>query len=627
MKTKAFQSPLLAGLCLLAIAAPGWAAQSSITAQLEPKQIGLGESARLAVTVNGSKSAEPNVPDVDGLEITPVGQQSSIQIINGAVSSTVSRLYRVTPNRAGDFTIPAITAAGVGATRPIAFRVDRGTGGQTQRAPSGYSSKPHARGLREDEESVDANNRSAFLRVVLPKHDLTVGELVPVEVKAYFRADVSATLNGLPMLSSDAFALNEFNDRAEQTRELIDGMPYSVVTWTTSLSAVKAGEYPLNLELPVMVRIQARSNSSQRGGRNPFRDFFGDNSPFGSSMFDDSFFDDFFGGLVEKPLTLRTDGEVVKIKPLPANGRPAGFSGAVGKFDVSGEAAATSGTTGDPMTLKIKVAGEGNFSRVSTDGLPASAEWKSYKPSAQFEPVDSTGTAGEKAFEQSIVPLKARAQEIPALSFSYFDPDEGKYVTKSTQPIPVEIAQGMVTAAPATTQPASTPATDSPATAADGLAANKVVPVNGSSSLQPLIFRPWFIAINAAMLVALAMGAIVRFFGARRANNPEHLLRLATRKAVSESIAAMDAAIQANDAPRFFGAARHALQERLAARWNVPLSRVTISEIHTRMNGEGDAVSTVFQFADEVAYSGRRFTAPDLQQWRDLVTKQLQQLT
>ncbi len=625
MKTRSFHFTLLASLCLLAFAAPARAAQSSITAQLEPKQIGLGESARLAVTVNGSKSAEPNVPDVDGLEIAPVGQQSSIQVINGAVSSSVSRLYRITPNRAGNFTIPAITATGVGTTQPIAFRVNRGTGGQTQRAPSSFRPRAASPG-HEEEESVETNNRSAFLRVVLPKHELTVGELVPVEVNAYFRADVSAALNGLPMLSSDAFALNNFSDRPVQTRESIDGVPYSVVTWTTSLSAVKAGEYPLNLELPVMVRVQARSNRGHSSRRNPFKDFFGDNSPFGGSMFDDSFFDDFFGGLVEKPLTLHTDGEVVMIKPLPAQGRPAGFSGAVGNFDVNSEAAATSGTTGDPMTLKIKVIGEGNFSRVSTDGLLASAEWKSYKPSAKFEPVDSTGTVGEKAFEQSIVPLKAGSQEIPAVSFSYFDPDEGNYVTKSTQPIPVEIAQGAVTP-PATSQPESTPAADSPATAADGLAADKVVPANASSSLQPLMLRPWFIAVNAATLIALATGAFVRVLRARRANNPERLRREAAQKAVKESLTEMDTAIKANDAPRFFGAARHALQERLATRWNLPLSRVTISEIHTRMNGDGEAVSALFQTADEVVYSGRRFSTPDLQQWRDLVTKQLQQLT
>ncbi len=53
---------------------------------------------------------------------------------------------------------------------------------------------------------------------------------------------------------------------------------------------------------------------------------------------------------------------------------------------------------------------------------------------------------------------------------------------------------------------------------------------------------------------------------------------------------------------------------------------MTIPEIRTRLNGHGEEVRAVFQTADEIAYSGKRFTAPDLQQWRDLVKNQLHQL-
>lgn len=616
---------ILTALGIAAFLAPAWGAQTQITATLQPRSIGLGEAAQLAVTVNGSQSAQPRVPDVDGLEIVPVGQQSSMQMINGVVTSNVTNIYQVTANRAGSFTIPAITAPGVGSTQPIAFRVNQGAGGQSQPAPMRGRAQLPAPGVSGiDAAPVDAKNEPAFLRVVLPKRELTVGELVPVEVKAYFRADVSAALNGLPALSSDAFALNKLGDNPEQTRESIDGVPYTVVTWTSALSAVKAGEYPLNLDLPVLVRVQERPRR-RAGARNPFKDLFGDDSPFGGSMFDDSFFDDFFGGLTEKPLTLHTDGATVKINALPAAGRPAGFSGAVGDFDVTSEAASRSGTTGDPMKLKITVTGRGNFSRVSTDGLAGSSDWKSYKPGVQFEPADSGDTTGTKTFEQSIVPMKAGEQKIPAVSFSYFDPDKETYVTKTTEPIPVEIAQNTATP-PAAMPVAAAPAADKPEIAADGLAADQVVPPRANSSLQPLVRRPWFIVVNAAMLAALGIGAAVRSIRARRASDPDRLRREAAERAVSESVAAMDAALAAKDAANFFEAARHALQERLAARWHVPASQVTIPEIRTRLNGDGEAVAAVFKTADEIAYSGRRFTAPDLKQWRELVKNELHQL-
>ena len=607
---------LITGLCLTALVAPAWAAQPAITVQLEPQRIALGESAQLVVTVNGSDAAQSAVPQVDGLEIVPVGQQTSMQMINGNVTSNVSQIFRVIPNRAGDFTIPAIG----GSIQAMTLHVDKGTGSQTQRAmPPGRSRLPAPSFSQPaDSEPVDTKNQFAFLRVVLPKPELTVGELVPVQVKAYFRAGVSASLNGLPVLSSDAFTLNKLDDKPEQSRESINGVLYTVVTWTSALSAVKAGDYPLNLDLPVMVRVQEQG---KRGGdRDPFNDPFGEDSPFG-----DAFFNDFFGHAIEKPLTLHTDGVAVKIKPLPTNGRPADFSGAVGQFEVMSEASTTNATTGDPLTLKLSITGRGNFDRVSTNGLTSSSNWKSYKPNGRFEPADSSGTAGTKTFDQSIVPTKAGSGEIPALHFSYFDPNTQAYVTKTTAPIAIEIAPGSATQAPATNVQA--PPADVPKPNSDNLAADKIATGQSVRSLRPLVLAPWFLTLNALMVATVVVGGMVRYLGQRRTSDPQRLQREATERSVNESLVAMDAALKAQDASRFFAAARRALQERLAAQWQIPASRVTILEIRSRLNGSGEQIRSVFQTADEIAYSGRRFTTPDLQDWRDIIKTQLQKFT
>src|SRR5215471_12174494 len=245
----------------------------------------------------------------------------------------------------------------------------------------------------------------------------------------------------------------------------------------SALSAVKTGDYPLNLDLPVMVRVQ------EKGARrsNPFKDFFGDDSGF-----DDSFFDDFFSNATQKPLTLHTNGAAVKIKPLPTQGRPSDFSGAVGQFDMSSEASAKNGTTGDPLTLKIRIEGRGNFDRVMTSGLTNSSDWKTYKPNGKFAANDSAGIEGEKTFEQSIVPTRAGAQEIPALNFSYFDPEAQRYVTKNAAPIGIDVAQGNASAPVATL----TPVADAPKPNSDDLAPNQLVTGRIVSSLRPLVLTP-----------------------------------------------------------------------------------------------------------------------------------------
>jgi hypothetical protein len=601
------KNAFVTAVCLAAFVAPAFGAQSQITAKLEPQSIALGESAQLTVTSN--EPTQSNVPHVDGLEIAPIGQQTSIQMINGNVTTNVAQLFSVTPSRAGDFTIPPIG----GSIQSIRLHVDKARGGQTQRTMPQSRSHLPAPSFSQPSNSatVDSKNQSAFLRIELPKQELTVGELVPVKVKAYFRAGVSASLNGLPTLSSDAFTLNKLDDSPEQTNEVINGAPYTVVTWTSALSAVKAGDYPLNLDLPVMVRVQ------EKGARrnNPFKDFFGDDSGF-----DDSFFDDFFSNATQKPLTLHTNGATVKIKPLPTQGRPSDFSGAVGQFEVSSAMSDNNGTTGDPLTLKIRIEGSGNFDRVTTAGLTNSSDWKTYKPNGKFTANDNSDVEGEKTFEQSIVPTKPGAQKIPALNFSYFDPEAQCYVTKSTTPIAIDVAQGNASAAPVATPAA---VADAPKRSSDGLAPDQPVTGRTVSSLRPLVLTPWFITLNAGMIIAMVFGAAFRWLRDRRANNPQRLQREATNKSVRESLAKMDAALKAQDASGFFIAARQALQERLAAKWELPTSRVTIPEIRARLNGNGEEIRSVFQTADEIAYSGRQFTVPDLQQWRAVVQQQL----
>jgi len=600
------KNAFITAVCLAALVAQAFGAQSQVTAKLEPQSIALGESAQLTVTSNGA--TQSTVPNVEGLEIEPIGQQTSIQMINGNVTTNVEQLFSVTPNRAGDFTIPPIGGNG----QPIKLHVDNGSGGQTQRTMPQSRSHLRAPSFSQPSNSatVDSRNQSAFLRIELPKQELTVGELVPVRVKAYFRAGVSASLNGLPALSSDAFTLNKVDDNPEQSNEVINGAPYTVVTWTSALSAVKAGDYPLNLDLPVMVRVQ------EKGARrsNPFKDFFGDDSAF-----DDSFFDNFFSNATQKPLTLHTNGATVKIKPLPTQGRPADFSGAVGQFEASSEVSVKNGTTGDPLTLKIRIQGRGNFDRVTTSGLTNSSDWKIYKPNGKFTANDSAGIEGEKTFEQSIVPTKPGAQEIPALNFSYFDPEAQRYVTKSTTPIAIDVAQGNASVPVATAAPVA----DAPKPDSDGLASDQLVTGRTVSSLRPLVLTPWFITLNALMIAAIVLSAAFRWLRHRRANDPHRLQREVTEKLVRESLAKMDSALKAQDATRFFNAARQALQERLAAKWELPTSRVTIPEIRARLNGNGEEIRSVFQTADEIAYSGRQFTVPDLQQWRAVVQQQL----
>jgi hypothetical protein len=620
MKTQFNWLKLFGAFSVVAAMALAQAAFAQVSATLDPASITLGDSAQLTLTINGNNSTQPELPAVNGLEFTPAGQSSSFQSINGAVTASVSLMYQVTADHAGMFTIPSISLPGGGSSEPLTLQVLSSAGGAAAPLASlpPPNVPPSAGGI-----TAAANTQPAFLRIAMPKQELYVGELAPVQVKAYFRAGMAASLNGLPVLSSDAFTLNKLGDKPDQSQEIVGGHPYTVVTWSSALTAVKAGAYALDLELPVTVQVQDRS----RGHGNPFKQFFG-NSPFGSSAFDDSAFDDFFGGTVEKQLTLRTDGDDITVLPLPTTGRPPDFSGAVGAFDVSSEATPTRLTAGDPITLRLKVSGEGDFDRVYSRGLAASPEWKTYPSSVNFDPADNVGYAGTKTFAQAIVPLNSGKENIPAVTFSYFDPDARQYVTRKTTPIPIEVVPGngpsSVAALPAGSSISGQSLTANPS--APGLAPNQVEAGNFVSNLRPVLFAPWFMAAQGVPVLALFAGLLLHRRRQRLAHDPELARHRAAQAAIREQLAAMDQALAANSAPAFFTAARQVVQEKLARCWHLSASEVTAAEINQRLNGNAGDLRTLFTVADDVVYSGRRLPSAELRHWKDTVLQQLKQL-
>ncbi len=401
---------------------------ATVTATLDPAEISMGDSAQLTVTVSGSQE-QPSVPDVPGLDITHVGQSTQIEIINGSMTANASNTYAITPQHEGNFTIPAIKA-GSASSQPITLRVLKGGSGsgssgstaQTLPPPSSgpvVMPPPSAAPNAGDTESAP-EGRFGSIQVTLPKKEFYVGELVPVEIKVFI-PDIQFNISDLPQFTSDGFTLNSLSPKPEQTTQVINGRPYNVFIWHSALTGVKTGDYPFNLQMPLTVIVP------QQLSQNP-----------------DDLFNNFFRNAMaamgtKKKVTIESGAETLKVLPLPQTNRPTDFSGAVGQFDIEASVAPTSVNVGDPLTLKLKVTGTGNFDRVSSNMLPNDSHWKTYSPKTHFDPADSVGFQGEKTFEQPVIANDASVTNVPSLSFSFFNPETHQYVTRTTAPISVTV--------------------------------------------------------------------------------------------------------------------------------------------------------------------------------------------
>ena len=270
---------------------------------------------------------------------------------------------------------------------------------------------------------------SAFVRLRLAKHELYVGETVPVDVQVGVREGIVASLNGVPTLNGDAFTLNKLSAEPQRSEEVIGGRPFTVFTWHSALAAVKPGALSLSMAIPVTERVRTAGLDSGLFNGAGMED-----------LLNDPAFQNFFGGSTEKDVTIRSAPASFTVLQLPVEGRPRDFSGAIGHFTVSSTLSDTSAALGDPLTLTLRVAGVGNFDRVNTPMLTDVAHWKSYAPTATFKATDDIGYRGEKTFEQPLIATQAGAQVVPALHFSWFDPATRHYETVQTTPLSASIA-------------------------------------------------------------------------------------------------------------------------------------------------------------------------------------------
>jgi hypothetical protein len=411
--------------------------------------------------------------------------------------------------------------------------------------------------------------------------------------------------------------MNKLSDQPARSQRVIGDVPYTVLTWTTAITAVKAGDYEMSVEIPTTVTVRQRAQRPKRG--NPFGDSFFD------EMFNDSFFDSFFGSATKKEVALSSPSSAVKILSLPAE-PPKGFSGAVGKFELNAEAATARGTVGDPLTLKIKISGFGNFDRVNAPALESSEMWKGYKPSEKFEADDLVGCSGAKTFEQTLVPLKSGKLMLPELGFCFFDPEAKQYVTRSTQPTAVDVSGGPTVSAPATSGPTPLTSTAARPPVAPGMVPNKLASGHFTATLEPWILNSWLAAAALAPSATFLCVYAVLLGRRRRTLDPRKARVAGLRREVQAQSGVMEQAAARGATTEFFAAARSALQHQLSVLWELPAQSITLAEVNTRMNGEADGFRVVLELADEVTYSGRCFSASELQKWSKIINAELRRL-
>ncbi len=193
-------------------------------------------------------------------------------------------------------------------------------------------------------------------------------------------------------------------------QSVYNGQPYRVLEVRYALAAEKEGAYSLPPARMSMTVYEQR-------GRSP------------RSPFDDPFFS-FAQG---RPVTVASEPLHLSVQPLPTEGRPGNFTGLVGTFSLKSNLDPPQVKAGESATLTLTIEGRGNVNRIPDLKGPDLPNAKLYAD----QPVlttneDQTGLSGVKTMKWAIVPENEGEVVVPAVSVSYFDPAQGKYVVATS---------------------------------------------------------------------------------------------------------------------------------------------------------------------------------------------------
>lgn len=376
---------------LLSALAPSlWA--KGIEATINRNEAAVEDQLLLTLTVEGSRSAQPTMPDLSDFDVYPRGQSTQMSFINGRVTSNVSFNYVLVPKRSGTITIGPATVeldGEVFASKPIQVRI------------VGAEERPQ-------------QTRDLFLSAKVSTIRPFVGQEVVYIWRFYRRVRIGDAR--LEPQDFEGFLVEDLGEVREY-QATVNGVQYLVSEIRKALFPQEVGSIivPVSrLTLEVLVR---------RGG--------GSNGVF----------DDFFGRAVSETKVLRSREIELQVQPLPDS--PADFSGLVGDFDIKAQISKASLQVGESATLKLTVTGKGNVQMISEPKLPELTDFKVYddKPSGS---VDRSGPrlTGSRTFSKALVPMRSGELAVPAVRLTFFDPEDGKFQEIQTAAIPLTVAPG-----------------------------------------------------------------------------------------------------------------------------------------------------------------------------------------
>ncbi len=560
-----------------------WALSSfaqTVTVQA-PSRVSCGENFRIAYVINTQdvdNFRAGNIPE--GLEVITgpyTSRSSSFQIVNGHTSSSSSITYTYTLYAAknGTYTIPAAKAVINGKT-VMSNTAKVTVSGNAPSQQGGHQSAPRMHGDYDDDMQQAGSKISGndlFIRVSANKNRVHEQEPILLTYKVYTQVDLTQLEGKMPDLTGFHTQEIPLPQQKSFKVENINGRPYRTVTWS---QYVMYPQMTGKLEIPSIIfkGIVVQRNTNV----DPFEAFFNGGS-----------------GYIEVKRDVKAPSLTIQVDPLP--NRPAGFSGGVGKFNITSSADKTEVKAGEPVTIRVVVSGNGNLKLVKQPVLELPKDFDKYDPKVTDKTkLTQNGIEGSMVYDYLIVPRNQGKYTIPALEFTYYDTSSNGYKTLKTNPIALNVLKG-----------------DGKSTVADFSAQkdNDIHALKTGNSSMTSINEYLFgsSAYLAWILIPLTIFLALVIIFRKRAMDNANVVMMRGKKANKVATKRLKKAaklMQQGKQNEFYDEVLRALWGYVGDKLNIPvaeLSRENINDKLSARNVDEQTVSTFIEAIDECEYA------------------------
>lgn len=392
-------------IVLLLLCCNGLWAQVQFEAKVSKTTLGLNERLRIDFTMNDDGD-NFSPPSFEGFRVVGgPSQQVSQSWINGRASFQKSYSYYLLPTQKGSLVIKQASVEINGQiykTNPIRVTVTNAV--EQPRDPN-------------DAPQISADD-ALHLVAEVSKGNPYLNEPITVVYKLFFSYNIGIT--NWRELEKPKY--NDFWSQNIDIKQLVaeegkyNGERYRYVTLRkTVLYPQKSGKLtiePLSLDIDVQLPTNRRNI-------------------FGQVQ------------IIEDHKRVSAGAKTITVRPLPEAGKPADFSGAVGRFNFSVTPTKTNLKSGESLDLKISVSGNGNLKLFS---LPKPVVPNSFE---MYDPVHSenvqtplSGMSGNISDLYTIIPQFKGKYPIKSMTFTYFDLSTGKYKTITSPEIMINVLDG-----------------------------------------------------------------------------------------------------------------------------------------------------------------------------------------